>query len=276
MDSSKHGMSKSEFVDDGQMSNSTGRGENQDIKDNFYKVKNVFEILIGEAAYLIDEKALQQCEGKSKKEQFLIMIDSIRKSLGIESMDDVQLLVDTFYEFGPKKRERLAAEEEARRAAKEEQQSNPGAPPTTNQKEEKKKGGDKGKDKDGNKNQQPEVPTIEDEEQEEKDPLQPDIDLDDVVEVLEEFHKKREEKLNNQELIGNPSLKKKSNFQTEVITSHKNEYQMSSLITCVGGTCRSWFTPACRYWFRSVFSSSFCWLSSPVSSMRFCRSTRRA
>lgn len=49
MDSSKHGaagMSKSEFVDDGQMSNSTGRGENQDIKDNFYKVKNVFEILI--------------------------------------------------------------------------------------------------------------------------------------------------------------------------------------------------------------------------------------
>jgi len=32
MDSSKHGMSKSEFVDDGQMSNSTGRGENSDIK----------------------------------------------------------------------------------------------------------------------------------------------------------------------------------------------------------------------------------------------------
>jgi hypothetical protein len=59
MDSSKHGMSKSEFVDDGQMSNSTGRGggENQDIKDNFHKVKNVFEILINEAPFLIDEKA---------------------------------------------------------------------------------------------------------------------------------------------------------------------------------------------------------------------------
>jgi len=59
MDSSKHGMSKSELVDDGQMSNSTahGVGENQDIKDNFFKVKNVFDILIAEASYLIDDKA---------------------------------------------------------------------------------------------------------------------------------------------------------------------------------------------------------------------------
>jgi hypothetical protein len=32
---------------------------------------------------------------------------------------------------------------------------------------------------------------------------------------LKEFLEKREEKLNNQDLIGNPALKKKSNFQTE-------------------------------------------------------------
>ena len=64
MDSSKHGVSKSELVDDGQMSNSTGR-ENQDIRENFFKVKNIFEILINEASFLIDEKAFQQCEGKS-------------------------------------------------------------------------------------------------------------------------------------------------------------------------------------------------------------------
>ena len=57
MDSSKHGMSKSEFVDDGQMSNSTAKGANADLKDNFFRVKNVFEILINEAPYLIDEKA---------------------------------------------------------------------------------------------------------------------------------------------------------------------------------------------------------------------------
>jgi hypothetical protein len=89
MDSSKHGMSKSEFVDDGQMSNSTGRDENTDLKDNFHRVKNVFEILIGEAPYLIEEKAIVMSEGKSKKDRLLIMIDSIRKSLGIESMEDV-------------------------------------------------------------------------------------------------------------------------------------------------------------------------------------------
>jgi len=47
------------------------------------------------------------------------MIDSCRKSLSIESMDDVELLVDTFYEFGEKKRKRLAEEEEKRLAAKE-------------------------------------------------------------------------------------------------------------------------------------------------------------
>jgi fructose-1,6-bisphosphatase len=50
---------------------------------------------------------------------------------------------------------------------------------------------------------------------EEKDPNQPDIEMDDVVEVLQEFHRIREERMNSQELIGNPSLKKKSNFQTE-------------------------------------------------------------
>lgn len=104
MDSSKHGMSKSEFVDDGQMSNSTAKNENADLKDNFYKVKNVFEILINEAPYLIDEKAYILSEGKSKKDQLLIMIDSIRKSLNIDSMEHVQLLVDTFYSFGEKKR----------------------------------------------------------------------------------------------------------------------------------------------------------------------------
>ena len=148
------------------------------------------------------------CEGKNQKDQFLIMIDSIRKSLGIESMDDVTLLVDTFYEFGPKKKKRIEAEEAERKAAKEDQQSNSGANPVKDDKKKKD-------DKDKNKAPQPEVNTIEDDEQEEKDPLQPDIDLDDVVEVLQEFHFKREEKLNNQDLIGNPALKKKSNFQTE-------------------------------------------------------------
>ena len=35
------------------------------------------------------------------------------------------------------------------------------------------------------------------------------------MEVLEEFNQRREERLNNADLLANPSLKKKSNFQTE-------------------------------------------------------------
>jgi len=55
------------------------------------------------------------------------MIDSIRKSLGIDSMEDVELLVETFYNYGEKKKERLAEEEAQRLAAKDnDQQSNPG------------------------------------------------------------------------------------------------------------------------------------------------------
>jgi hypothetical protein len=68
MDSSKHGMSKSELVDDGQMSNETGAVENQDIKDNFFKVKNVFDILINEASFLIDDKAMAMCENRAPKD----------------------------------------------------------------------------------------------------------------------------------------------------------------------------------------------------------------
>jgi hypothetical protein len=56
-------------------------------------------MLIEEAEYLIDDRAFERCEGASMKEQFSIKIDSIRKSLGIENMEDVQLLVDIFYGF---------------------------------------------------------------------------------------------------------------------------------------------------------------------------------
>lgn len=51
------------------------------------------------------------------------MIDSCRKSLSIESMDDVELLVNTFYEFGERKRKREAEKEAQRLAEKEDQQS---------------------------------------------------------------------------------------------------------------------------------------------------------
>jgi len=59
-------------------------------------------MLIEEAEYLIDDRAFERCETAAPKEQFSIKIDSIRKSLGIESMEDVQLLVDICYGFEAK------------------------------------------------------------------------------------------------------------------------------------------------------------------------------
>jgi len=41
------------------------------------------------------------------------------------------------------------------------------------------------------------------------------IDNDDIVFVLKEFHKKREERANNADLVGNPRMKKRSNFESE-------------------------------------------------------------
>lgn len=59
----------------------------------------MFKLLIEDAEYLIDDRAFERCEGESLKKQFSIKIDSIRKSLGIEEMRDVDLLVKVFYEF---------------------------------------------------------------------------------------------------------------------------------------------------------------------------------
>jgi len=58
-----------------------------------------------ECPFLIDDKAYQESLTKPLKEQFTIQIDSIRKSLGIDNMDDVELLVLTFYEFSDRRKE---------------------------------------------------------------------------------------------------------------------------------------------------------------------------
>jgi len=141
------------------------------------------------------------------------MIDSVRKSLAIESMEDVQLLVDTFYDFGPKKREQLAIEAEKRKKKMEEDEAELQAAPVAGKKESTKdKKGDKGN---GGKGEPLKQEEDDEEEVEEKDPLMPDIEMDDVVEVLQEFNKRREDRLNSQDVAVNPALKKKSNFQTD-------------------------------------------------------------
>lgn len=76
-----------------------------------------------------------------------------------------------------------------------------------------KKAGEKGGKND--KNGAQEEKNYDDIPEEEKDPNMPDIEMDDVCDILQDFHDRREERLNNQDLLGNPSLKKKSNFLSE-------------------------------------------------------------
>jgi hypothetical protein len=42
-----------------------------------------------------------------------------------------------------------------------------------------------------------------------------DIDMDEVIDILKEFQRKREERANNAEMLGNPRMKKRSNFESE-------------------------------------------------------------
>ena len=67
----------------------------------------MFNYLIAECPFLIDDKAMNESMGKVLREQFTIQIDSIRKSLGIDNMDDVELLVLTFYEFSDRRKQEM-------------------------------------------------------------------------------------------------------------------------------------------------------------------------
>ena len=93
-------ISKSDLKADAEASqHSSNEKNNADTALKFERIKNVFKLLIEEAEYLIDDRAFERCEGASVKEQFSIKIDSIRKSLGIENMEDVNLLVEIFFNF---------------------------------------------------------------------------------------------------------------------------------------------------------------------------------
>ena len=102
-------QSKSELVDD----QSVGTKNENTTREKYERMKQVFRFLIAEAPYLIDDKAFERCQGASAKETLKIKIDSVRKSLGIEAMSDVELLVDVLYGFQEQHEKKL--EEERKR-----------------------------------------------------------------------------------------------------------------------------------------------------------------
>jgi len=128
----------------------------------------------------------------------------VRKSLGIDNMDDVELLVTTFYEYSDKFKE-----ERKRAMEAEEMKSQPTTTRRNNQPIEEAEKRFDSKQPSGERAEGLE----EEEADEDKDELT--IDLDSVVEILRDFHKRREDIANNAELIGNPRMKKRSNFETE-------------------------------------------------------------
>ena len=109
-------QSKSELVDD----QSVGTKNENTTREKYDRMKQVFRFLINEAPYLIDDKALERCAEATPKEQLKIKIDSVRKSLGIEDMADVELLVDVLYKHQAQHEEKL--EEERKRMEEEEQE----------------------------------------------------------------------------------------------------------------------------------------------------------
>ena len=71
--------------------------QNEQTKDQYKKITNVLKMLIEEAGYLIYDRSYERCQGKILKEQFAIKIEGICKSLGIDNMSDVNLLVDCLF-----------------------------------------------------------------------------------------------------------------------------------------------------------------------------------
>ncbi len=81
MDSSKHGMSKSEFEGDQSVITGTQNNPNVssgaanqtlELKVSITRIKNVFRLLISECPFLIDDKAYSESADKPAKEAFTI------------------------------------------------------------------------------------------------------------------------------------------------------------------------------------------------------------
>ena len=121
-------QSKSELVDDQSVAT---KNENT-TREKYERMKQVFRFLITEAPWLIDDKAFERCEGMDAKEQLKIKIDSVRRSLGIEDMADVELLVDVLYKYQEQYEKRLEEERLRMEAEDNEDLENGGLAADTN------------------------------------------------------------------------------------------------------------------------------------------------
>lgn len=153
-------------------------------------------MLIEEAGYLIDDRSYERCQGKSLKEQFAIKIDSIRKSLGIDNMSDVNLLVDSLFGHEARhKQQQKEIREKEEREFQEAQAALGNAAPAQNQ--------DDTRNRDSSSD-----------EESERDPSELRMDPEHIVAALAYFHKTRET-LAVEDGINASAKKKKSTFESE-------------------------------------------------------------
>lgn len=77
----------------------------QTMQVSINKIKKVFTLLAEEACFLLEDKIKDQLNTLSDREQLTLKIDSIRKTLGVETMEDVQTLVNLFYQHSANQRD---------------------------------------------------------------------------------------------------------------------------------------------------------------------------
>lgn len=77
----------------------------QTMQVSMNKIKKVFTLLAEEACFLLEDKVKDQLNSLSDREQLTLKIDSIRKTLGVETMEDVQTLVNLFYQHSLNQRD---------------------------------------------------------------------------------------------------------------------------------------------------------------------------
>jgi dynein regulatry complex protein 1 len=96
------GQSKIDIGDT--QSHMTGGDKAEEGKVPIRKIKNVFQLLIDEMPYLIEDKVEQECDGKSASAIFKLQLDAVRKSLDITDKTTLYMLVNTFYDYSNEKK----------------------------------------------------------------------------------------------------------------------------------------------------------------------------
>ncbi|CAI2360825.1 unnamed protein product [Moneuplotes crassus] len=104
------GQSKLDIGDT--QSHLTGAEKTEEGKIPISKIKAVFQLLIEEMPYLIEDKIELECQNLDPRTAFKRRLDAVRKSLDITEKTTLYMLVNTFYEYSKNNDEEKSNENE--------------------------------------------------------------------------------------------------------------------------------------------------------------------